>query len=141
MNDKVKIAFVSGHLDVTHHEFAQHYAPKIAAHLGAGGGFVVAESRGVDCMALDLLCSLNARNVTVFHLFESPRHNPGNWPTVGGFSLASECDAAMTRASDLDITWVRPGREKSHTANNIRRRIELHGDEQRNVNQSEDEVK
>jgi hypothetical protein len=28
----------------------------------------------------------------------------------------------MTLASDFDIAWVRPGKEDSHTAKNIKRR-------------------
>jgi hypothetical protein len=36
-----------------------------------------------------------------------------------------ECDEAMTKISDFDIAWIRPGRENSHTANNIRRRYGL----------------
>ena len=33
-----------------------------------------------------------------------------------------ECDASMTRDSDFDIAWIRPGKEDSHTAMNIKRR-------------------
>lgn len=36
-----------------------------------------------------------------------------------------ECDAAMTEDSDFDIAWIRPGKEDSHTADNIRRRYGL----------------
>jgi hypothetical protein len=37
-------------------------------------------------------------------------------------SSYDECDAMMTKASDFDIAWIRPGREDSHTAMNIKRR-------------------
>ena len=32
------------------------------------------------------------------------------------------CDKVMTCNSDFDVAWVRPGKENSYTANNIRRR-------------------
>ena len=37
-----------------------------------------------------------------------------------------ECDSIMTLSSDFDIAWVRPGKEDSHTAKNIKRRYGLH---------------
>ena len=36
-----------------------------------------------------------------------------------------ECDEWMTYNSDFDIAWIRPGRENSHTALNIKRRYGL----------------
>jgi hypothetical protein len=36
-----------------------------------------------------------------------------------------ECDASMTKHSNFDIAWIRPGREDSHTAKNIKRRYNL----------------
>lgn len=42
--------------------------------------------------------------------------------TVGGFESDRVRDEAMTAASDADIAWVRPGREKSGTAKNLKRR-------------------
>ena len=78
-------------------------------------------AKGVDFMAQEWL-SVYGHPVTVFHMFDSPRWLLGQFPTVGGFTTDDERDAAMTAASDQDIAWVRPGREKSGTAKNIQRR-------------------
>jgi hypothetical protein len=42
-------------------------------------------------------------------------------PTLESFDFLLACFVA----SDEDIAWVRPGREKSGTAKNLKRRIEL----------------
>lgn len=49
-------------------------------------------------------------------------NNIGNFKTVGGFKSDDERDSEMTRMTDYDIAWVRPGREKSGTAKNLMRR-------------------
>lgn len=115
--------FVSGHLDVTDGEFAEHYAPAIRAHHAARGAFVVADARGVDQRAQRLLLELGSRQVTVFHMLNAPRANLGNWPTRGGYSSDRARDEALTAVSDCDIAWVRPGRERSGTAQNVQRRL------------------
>ena len=116
-------AFVSGHLDATDDEFVEHYAPAIRAHRDARGAFVVADARGADQRAQRLLLELGSRQVTVFHMLDAPRANLGDWPTRGGFSSDQARDEALTAASDFDIAWVRPGRERSGTAKNVRRRL------------------
>jgi hypothetical protein len=56
------------------------------------------------------------------HMFTSPRNNLGGFPTRDGFDSDAEHDRALTEASDRDIAWVRPGRERSGTARNLARR-------------------
>lgn len=68
----VMIVFVSGHLDVTPEEFAQHYAPGLQQHVLAGNTFVVGDARGADRLAHDFLNQLGA-DVTVFHMKDKPR--------------------------------------------------------------------
>lgn len=114
------IYFVSGHLDLTQDEFNDHYKPILNAALDERASFVVGDARGTDVMAQRYL-ALNRAKVTVFHMFDSPRNNVG-FPTRGGFQSDKERDAAMTAASDRDIAWARPGREKSGTAKNLKRR-------------------
>lgn len=114
------IVFVSGHLDVTPEEFAQHYAPGLQQHVLAGNTFVVGDARGADRLAHDFLNQLGA-DVTVFHMKDKPRYAT-NCKTRGGFRSDEERDAAMTASSDTDLAWVRPGREKSGTARNLARR-------------------
>jgi hypothetical protein len=120
MNNQ-KICFVSGHLDVTDEEFNTHYTPTILEAVQQGAVFVVGDARGADLL-FQRFAAAHALSVTVFHLFEAPRHNAAGSPTRGGFASDQERDAAMTLASTEDIAWVRPGREKSGTAKNLARR-------------------
>ena len=115
------VAFVSGHLDLTEEEFARHYVPRIADAQSRGCRFVVGDARGADLL-FQRHAHAHGLAVTVFHMFERPRHNAGDFPVVGGFASDDERDAAMTSASSFDIAWVRPGRERSGTAKNLRRR-------------------
>lgn len=115
--------FVSGHLDVTEAEFAEHYVSRLEAHVAAGDSFVVGDARGVDRMAQKWLKERGA-DVTVYHMFDQARRNVG-FPAVGGFNCDCERDRAMTEASDVDVAWIRPGKERSSfTAVNLRRRAE-----------------
>ena len=120
--------FISGHRDVTEEEFDHYYGLHIYKAAANNAEFVIGDYEGVDKMAMDLLWGWRLNNVlpdikvTVYHMFDSPRNNPG-WPTVGGFQTDEERDAAMTAASDRDIAWVRPGKERSGTAQNIARRF------------------
>ncbi len=114
-------AFVSGHLSVTSEEFEGHYIPALEAALEKGCSFVVGDAKGADAMAQDWLKAHKAE-ANVYHMFKSPRHNAG-FPYIGGFKTDDERDTAMTAASDFDIAWVRPGREKSGTARNLARRV------------------
>lgn len=117
--------FISGHLDVTPEEFTQHYVPALVDAIAGGHSFVVGDARGCDTQAQRALAILGdfVRNrVTVYHMLEKPRNLEGQFKTVGGFKTDGERDQAMTAASDKDIAWVRPGREKSGTAKNLARR-------------------
>jgi hypothetical protein len=112
--------FVSGHLALTQAEFDAHYRPAIDEALGRGDSFIVGDARGTDTMAQNYLLGKTI-NAIVYHMFASPRNNAG-FKTPGGFETDEARDAQMTRDSDHDIAWVRPGREKSGTQKNISRR-------------------
>lgn len=117
-----KTYFVSGHLDLTEEEFNEHYAPKLHSALGEGAAFVVGDARGCDMQAQELL-SIWTKNVTVYHMFWRPRNlKDTEFKMWGGFETDRDRDEAMTLASDDDIAWVRPGRETSGTAKNLKRR-------------------
>jgi len=122
MSEKIETAFVSGHLDLTKEEFIEHYVPQIRAAMDRGCAFVVGDARGADSLAQSFFAAYGA-NACVFHMFVSPRNIAiASWPRMGGFKSDDARDAAMTAASDFDIAWVRPGRERSGTARNIERR-------------------
>lgn len=115
--------FISGHLDLTEEEFTEHYAREILHAMEEGALFVLGEARGCDYLAQRVLGLLYPiRKVTVFHMFTAPRNLAAPFNLMGGFQSDDERDAAMTAASDKDIAWVRPGREKSGTAKNLARR-------------------
>lgn len=113
--------FISGHLDLSADELAENYAPRIVQAVAEGASFVVGDAGGCDAMAQQLLRAAGCERVRVFHMFEAPRNNAG-FPTVGGFRSDRERDEALTSASEADLAWVRPGREKSGTAKNLKRR-------------------
>lgn len=115
------VAFVSGHLDLDDAEFAAHYVPQISEAQARGCRFIVGDARGADLL-FQRHAHAHGLAVTVFHMFERPRHNVGDFPRVGGFTSDAARDEAMTAASALDIAWVRPGRERSGTAKNLARR-------------------
>lgn len=118
------IFFISGHLDLTELEFADHYIPQIELALRTSNPFfVVGDAKGADSMAQDYLKFCNCENVMVFHMFTKVRYNAG-FDVCGGFKSDLERDEAMTLGSSLDIAWIRPGREHSGTAKNLKRRIE-----------------
>jgi hypothetical protein len=116
-----RTVFVSGHLDLTEAEFNEHYRPRLSNFHQEQCSFVVGDAAGCDVMTQLCLRDLGA-SVTVFHMFTSPRNNPANHSTRGGFSSDEERDSAMTQASTEDLAWVRPGRERSGTARNLKRR-------------------
>lgn len=120
----MKTAYISGHMDLTEDEFFEHYIPHIREAAENGDMFVVGDAKGTDTMAQEYLSAFTDK-VVVYHMFGKPRNNKGHSPTVGGFKSDEERDAAMTKVSDYDIAWVRPGREKSGTAKNIERRAKL----------------
>lgn len=127
-----RVWFISGHLDLTLEEFLAHYVPQFEAALDIdpNSAFVVGDAGGADTAAQGWLKTFlqdGQRNVIVYHMFESPRNNVGGFPTRGGFINDDERDAAMTADSTDDIAWVRPGRERSGTAKNLKRRAREQG--------------
>ena len=115
-----KIYFISGHRDITEEEFRVHYACDIMRAIFEGATFVVGDCKGVDAMAQKLLMENNA-DVTVYHMFTTPRYN-ARCKVKGGYRSDVERDYTMTLESTDDIAWTRPGRERSGTGNNIHRR-------------------
>ncbi len=116
----MKTYFISGHRNITKKEFKEHYVPVIKAALKEDAKFVIGDYYGVDIMAQEYLL-MKTTKVVVYHMLISARNNAG-FCTIGGFQNDESRDAAMTKISDEDIAWVRPGNDKSGTAINLRRR-------------------
>lgn len=71
-----KVAFISGHRDITNEEFQRNYVPAIVSHAMSSGWFVVGD--GCDKMAAEFIASLaqslpNAIHLTIYHMFDTPR--------------------------------------------------------------------
>lgn len=109
--------FVSGHLDLSEAEFAQHYVPQLTQYASEPQTqFIVGTARGADSMALHWLLD-NGAHITVCH--KSAAVHPA-WSAefesctarihaiVGGFDTDEARDTYMTAHSDADIAWVRP---------------------------------
>ncbi len=116
--------FISGHLDLTQEEFNIHYLAKIADAVNANASFVICDAKGADTMAQNYLDSIGYEDVMILHMFDKPRTVClPCFDYLGGFQSDEQRDSWGTAASDADICWVRPGREKSGTAKNVLRRM------------------
>lgn len=118
-----KIYFISGHLDLTEEEFSKYYIALIHNGLDEDASFVIGDAKGTDLLAQNYLKGKSLK-VTVYHMFAYPRNNVG-FNTKGGFASDEARDKQMTNDSTHDIAWVRPGREKSGTSKNLKRRKQL----------------
>ena len=132
--------FISGHLDLTEKEFRDEYIPMIDDAMCIPGSiFIVGDAPGADLMSQRYLFQKYA-DVTVYHMLKSPRNNRFEFKTRGGFKSDKERDEAMTKASLYDIAWVRPGREKSGTAKNLLRRLEMYRESCGNWKEETDQI-
>jgi len=117
-----KTYFISGHRDITEEEFIKYYEQTIWEKINEpNSSFILGDCRGVDDRAQTYLKVMGVTDVKVYHMFYEPRHNKG-FELVGGFNSDVERDFQMTKDSDYDIAWVRKGRERSGTNQNIERR-------------------
>lgn len=121
--------FISGHREISQEEFDRLYKPVISEAIKDPSNiFVVGDYWGVDKMAQTYLAGVleDKSRVTVYHMLKEPRvYVSKEFKKRGGFLDDESRDAAMTRDSDQDIAFVRPGKRNSGTAQNIIRRIEL----------------
>lgn len=125
------VYFISGHRDLTPREFSEHYAPLLDKILEDDlfADFVVGDWEGCDTMFLEYILSKpNYNFISIYYVDElrvKPMgSDPENFEKVFTYKLSNydECDETMTNVSDFDVVWIRPGKEDSHTATNIKRR-------------------
>lgn len=127
------VYFVSGHRDITISEFDEYYASYLHKLLVTMKDkeeeltFVVGDCAGADKMTIDYLINAHSKGykfrLMVYHMFLSPRTKVPSWVlTVGQFKTDVARDTAMTAISNIDLAWIRKGKEKSGTAQNILRR-------------------
>jgi hypothetical protein len=118
--------FVSGHRDLTEQEFVEHYLPKLlkVIEFDKDPIFLVGNYEGCDEMFLKFMQAGNYDHFVYLYYVDNPmRHY--DYVFTRHMETPNDCDYTMTSNSDFDIAWIRPGREDSHTANNIRRRYGL----------------
>lgn len=121
--------FISGHREISQEEFNEHYVKALREIIKEDpeAEFVVGDYHGADTMAQEWLKeNIRPDKVTVYHMFESPRvyKDPG-FKKKGGYKTDEERDAAMTKESDKDVAFLRKGKRKSGTAQNLCRRFEV----------------
>lgn len=118
------IYFISGHRDITRAEFEYWYVPiiKNAVERDKHARFVLGGCEGVDSMALEYLDELafNPDRVTIYYNAKETKYL--FTCNSKGFDSYEEADQNMTKDSDIDIAFIRPGKEDSYTAKNILRR-------------------
>ena len=126
------IYFVSGHRNLTQEEFDNFYAPKIDNIVNGDNcaSFVVGDWEGLDSMFIDYMSKFEdwEYGFITIYCVDKPRvdyQKLHNNVCIHCCSNYDECDASMTKNSDFDIAWIRPGRGDSHTALNIKRRFGL----------------
>lgn len=123
-----KTYFISGHRNISEIEF-EKYKDKISSVLKETPDalFVVGDYHGADIMCQNYLLDeleINPQQITVYHMFDSPRNvNSKVVKLIGGFKTDEERDAAMTINSSKDIAFIRNHTELSGTAQNILRRF------------------
>lgn len=116
-----KTYFVSGYENLTEEEFCKYYEEKIFQAINEDACFIVGDFGETDIMSQKYLKSMMVTNVVVYYIGEEPRKNIG-YNDVGGFLSREDRDAAMTRNSNEDITYIQPDDITSYVYKNIQRR-------------------
>ena len=121
--------FVSGHRDLTMEEFDRHYVYQLDRVLAEDpyAEFVVGDWEGCDTIFVKYMEEYYTDATIHIFYVSSPRIEEGEFNEYNfhGCESYDDCDESMTRHSNFDIAWIRPGREDSHTAKNIKRRYNL----------------
>lgn len=142
------IYFISGHRDLSYEDFEEYYIPKIQKIFDWDEypEFIIGDCDGVDKFAMDYLINNYYQlpfDITIYHMYNSPRNTPAGKSVeyysrniedlskegiytvvkfIGGFKSDEERNAAMTKASDSDLAFIKDNRWDSGTAQNIKRR-------------------
>ncbi|KAM6529493.1 hypothetical protein FALCPG4_007629 [Fusarium falciforme] len=120
---KCRTAMISGHIDISHSEFAMHYHDLIKEAIARGDRFILGDARGTDEFALEYILrhkptaritvyasraerckALTDRNIDAILVKPLKKKARGRQHHL-------ERDAEMTNSSDYDILWVRDEEE------------------------------
>lgn len=124
------IYFISGHRDLTPTEFELYYVLAIRNAINSDNHarFILGACEGADKMALEFLeeIEFDPDRVTIFYDNETYLQRPRSEfiDSVRDAVLPNHefVDNKATSCSDVDIAFIRPGKEDSYTAKNILRR-------------------
>jgi hypothetical protein len=128
INEDISITyFISGHRDLSEHEFEYYYIPMIekAIENMPDAKFVVGDCDGCDIMAQNYLVKIldDISKITVYCPGENPRNINSEIINIkNNFEDDRVKDVAMTNASFSDIALVRDPKVWSGTGENILRR-------------------
>ena len=123
-----KVVFISGHNDLDIKEYVKWYGPIISEYVNKGYYFVVGDCKGIDTFAQyqlnHLLPKDQLKRVKIFYKGDKPAYCLSEeFFQLGGFVSHEEAAVAMTICSDIDVAFVKVGRENTLTAQNIIRRF------------------
>lgn len=113
-----KTAFISGHTDLTQEEFDKHYAPVLKKMAWDYYYYVTAAALGADRMAMEYLvnkCGVLPRRITIYlhdnYKDREEGYSEDGYRVYAGYNTHHERDEAMTKASSVDVAWLRPDEE------------------------------
>ncbi|KAI5360664.1 hypothetical protein Slin15195_G085800 [Septoria linicola] len=132
-----RMAFISGHIDLTEASFLTHYQAAIDKAIRENEHFILSNAGGADTLARQYLLAhgVHPSRITIWNhtpperrkrdanatmrsidesrtgeaTLDSYRKQGLNVKVINGWH--TERDAAMTAASDYDVLWVRPDEE------------------------------
>ncbi|KAF2501489.1 hypothetical protein BU16DRAFT_426794, partial [Lophium mytilinum] len=109
-----RVAFISGHIDITTAQFHTQYASHLDTAIAHGDTFIMSNAGGADTMGLAYLRDHGVAPDRITIYMHMPRANRKlNATQKEGYGIRvvqgyhNERDAAMTEESDYDILWVR----------------------------------
>lgn len=124
-SSKRKIAFISGHMDITPLQFTNQYIPAMTTALSLNHNFVIGDAPGTDMLALSYLLLHGGPNVqSRITIYPSRPYNVQKFRDQGYVNVVQpetwtkeaikqdprarhlSRDKMMTENSDYDILWV-----------------------------------
>lgn len=121
MNRKI---FISGHCNLTHEEFNEHYKSKLDDILNNPiHNILVGNAGGADTLCLEYLLRNNYPKDLITIYFYNPYNSSikkyDTLNLVDGFTSYTKRDAEMTKLSTEDLLWIRSDEENKIMIENM----------------------
>lgn len=109
----MRIAFISGHVDISYDEFLGAYKQDLDDAIIAKDKFVIGNAAGCDLFAFEYLLQAGVKpnEITIYHFrgkYDKEYYLNKGVNVKDGFPSYNKRDEQMTNISDYDIAWVRP---------------------------------